>query len=168
MIESQPQSKDGIRAKEDFCKGCGNFDAFYNGCKLTTYWQSIGGKKERITPTNNQSRWLLAVVGCISDTRTNPATTSAEQVLELLERIRQASEIMSNEDSWAKRGDLYENIERFLKELQQRSGKCVIKDACNSCHYETQACVYILNGRKYQDACLEKKIELRQRGREQG
>ena len=62
----------GICAKEDFCKGCDNFDAFFNSCKLVSYKTSIGGKKETIHPHTNPCRWLLAIVGCASDTRSRP------------------------------------------------------------------------------------------------
>lgn len=35
----------GICADENFCKGCNNFNAFYNSCKLAEYDIRIGGKK---------------------------------------------------------------------------------------------------------------------------
>lgn len=60
---------EGVCAEEDFCKGCENFDAFFNSCKLTFYKQRFGEKTETIHPRTNASRWLLAVVGCASDTR---------------------------------------------------------------------------------------------------
>lgn len=52
-----------ICAEEDFCKGCNNFDTFFNSCKLAAYKTSIGGKKETIHPITNNTRWLLAVSG---------------------------------------------------------------------------------------------------------
>ena len=65
---------DIVCASEDFCKGCGNFDAFFNSCKLTVYQTRFSGKKEKVHPKTNGSRWLLDVVGCASDTRrSNPA-----------------------------------------------------------------------------------------------
>lgn len=67
--KNQQQYRGDICAEEDFCKGCGNFDAFFNSCKLAAYDIRIGGKKERIHPVTNHSRWLLAIVGCASDTR---------------------------------------------------------------------------------------------------
>lgn len=67
--QKHQQQYTGICSEEDFCKGCGNFDAFFNSCKLAEYDISISGKKERIHPITNESRWLLAIVGCASDTR---------------------------------------------------------------------------------------------------
>jgi hypothetical protein len=34
-------------------------------------------------------------------------------------------------------------------------------DPCNSCRYKNQACAYILDGNKPEDACLDKKLSLR-------
>jgi hypothetical protein len=70
----QPEHHDNVCAEEDFCKGCDNFDAFFNSCKKAAYKTRIGGKKEKIHPATNGTRWLLAGVGCASDTRTHPHT----------------------------------------------------------------------------------------------
>lgn len=63
----------GPCAREEFCKGCGNFDVFFNSCKLAHYKVTIGGKRVTIQPITSPSRWLLAIVGCASDTRTKKA-----------------------------------------------------------------------------------------------
>jgi hypothetical protein len=68
--DKNQQERGNVCAQEDFCKGCGNFDAFFNSCTMASYDIRIGGKKERIHPVTNGSRWLLAIVGCASDTRT--------------------------------------------------------------------------------------------------
>lgn len=34
-------------------------------------------------------------------------------------------------------------------------------DPCLSCHYRTQACIYIMDGQKLEDACMEKHIWLK-------
>lgn len=60
---------DNVCANEDFCEGCGNFDGFYNSCELTHYKTSIQGTAVWVAPRTNDCRWLLAIVGCSSDTR---------------------------------------------------------------------------------------------------
>jgi hypothetical protein len=35
------------------------------------------------------------------------------------------------------------------------------KDPCKSCQYEKQACAYILDGKKFEDACMSKRIQLK-------
>lgn len=79
---------DGRCAQEDFCKGCNNFDSFYNSCKLAEYKTSIGGKKEKIHPKTNHSRWLLAIVGCASDTRTHSASEPTPDLSHISEERR--------------------------------------------------------------------------------
>ena len=71
MTKQKHQQQCGnVCAQEDFCKGCGNFDGFWNSCKLAMYESHIQGTKVWIAPRTNESRWLLAIVGCASDTRT--------------------------------------------------------------------------------------------------
>jgi hypothetical protein len=42
-----------------------------------------------------------------------------------------------------------------------------LDDPCLSCKYRTQACAYLLDGRDYDDACMSKRIELRNKRDEQ-
>jgi hypothetical protein len=69
----------GPCAQEDFCKGCGNFDAFFNSCRLTFYKVTSFGESDTIHPRTNPSRWLLAIVGCASDTRTKKAEVANDK-----------------------------------------------------------------------------------------
>ena len=74
----QPQQKEDVCAEEDFCKGCDNFDGFYNSCKLAQYKTSIQGKTVWIAPRTNGTRWLLKFVGCASDTRKSARRRSTD------------------------------------------------------------------------------------------
>jgi hypothetical protein len=76
--QAPKEQHDNICSEEDFCKGCKNFDVFFNSCKKAAYKTSIGGKKETINPRTNNTRWLLAIVGCASDTRPHPAPTDEQ------------------------------------------------------------------------------------------
>jgi len=43
--------------------------------------------------------------------------------------------------------------------------KCEEEDICLSCKYHTQACAYILDGNRFEDACMSKRLQLRRRER---
>jgi hypothetical protein len=36
-------------------------------------------------------------------------------------------------------------------------------DPCNSCQYMNQACAFILDGKRFEDACMDKQVWMRQR-----
>lgn len=54
------------------------------------------------------------------------------------------------------KGKCPHRVYRFTKAQRE-----IESDPCNYCHYRTQACAYILDGKKEEDACMEKKIHLR-------
>lgn len=38
---------------------------------------------------------------------------------------------------------------------------CGMKDPCQCCQYQTQACAYIMDGNKFEDACMTKRVYLK-------
>lgn len=82
-------SMETVCANEDFCKGCGNFDGFWNSCKLAMYESSIQGKRVWIAPRTNDTRWLLAIVGCASDTRRQSSNGTDKKLNEFCQFVIQ-------------------------------------------------------------------------------